>query len=457
MEKHAPFKIHPSKKRKNKRFCQSSFLSLFAIRKQRRFRRAHQRKCCKDRIEEAGSNPKKLWTVINDFRPKKSNSSVRFSFMSIADATTKANEFNDYFASVGRLIAEKLKSKFNFSRKPFAGGEHFAFHDTSADDVSIALAKLKAKPTTGFDQIPESVLKLCTGSISPHLSCLFNHVISEKSVPRQWKTAVVSPLYKEGTRDNVANYRPISILSPIFRTFERCLAEQIRGHLDRTKFFAPTQFGFRRKHSTDNCLTKLTEDWRTSLGEGNYVMMVALDLSKAFDTLHPSGVVESLRSAGFGNEAVDLMANYLAERKQVTKVNDATSRISDVFYGVPQGSVLGPLLFTIFVNEMSSVVKVARISQYADDTVIYMSFADKAQAQYWMQYDLDRVTKWLTANSLLVNGKKSQLMVLSPNNTKPNISLAIDGQKLDTSVTCMECIHQNNRLSSRCSLLFDKD
>jgi hypothetical protein len=107
--------------------------------------------------------------------------------------------------------------------------------------------------------------------------------------------------------------------------------------------------------------------------------------------------------------------------------------MADVFYGVPQGSVLGPLLFTIFVNEMSSVVKVANISQYADDTVIYMSSADPALAEFWMQRDLDCITKWVTANSLLVNSKKSQLMVLSPRITSPTINLAIDGQKLEPS------------------------
>ena len=433
LEKHAPYKLRSTKKRANKRFCQSSYLSLFAIRKQRRLRRAHQRKCYKERIEDAGRNPKKLWTVINDFRPKKSNSATNFLSLSIAEAANRANEFNNYFASVGRLIAEKLKSKFNFTRKAFDGAERFAFYATSPDDVSAALAKLKAKPTTGFDQVPECVLKLCAGSIAPHLSCLFNQVITDKRVPLQWKTAVVSPLYKEGTRGDVTNYRPISILSPTFRTFERCLAEQIRGHLDRTQFLARTQFGFRRKHSTDNCLTKLTDDWRIALGEGDFVVMVSLDLSKAFDTLHPSGVIASLRSAGFDDDAVDLMGNYLAGRQQVTKVNDATSNITDVFYGVPQGSVLGPLLFTIFVNEMSSVAKVAKISQYADDTVIYMTSGNHELPQWYMQKDLDRISRWLTANSLLVNGKKSQLMILSPHKEKPTFNFNIDGQPLETS------------------------
>ena len=121
-------------------------------------------------------------------------------------------------------------------------------------------------------------------------------------------------------------------------------------------------------------------------------MMVSLDLSKAFDTLHPSGAVASLHSAVFDDDAVDLMANYLNGRQQVTKVNETSSTITDVFYSVPQGSVLGLLLFTMFVNEMSSVAKVAKISQYADDTVIYMTSGNRKLVQRYMQEDLNRIS-----------------------------------------------------------------
>ena len=135
-------------------------------------------------------------------------------------------------------------------------------------------------------------------------------------------------------------------------------------------------------------------------------------MSKAFDSLHPEGIINSLVGAGFANDTVDLIRNYLSDRRQITKINGCQSTLTEVFYGVPQGSVLGPLLFTLYVNELSSVARIAKVSQYADDVTIYCAAKNPALAQTALQYDINRICHWMAANSLQVNGKKSQLMVI---------------------------------------------
>jgi hypothetical protein len=302
-------------------------------------------------------------------------------------------------------------------------------------EVEHALSKLSSKCTTGWDGIPECILKKAIATLIPHLTILFNLIIAEKKLPLDWKVSIVTPLHKAGPKDDVSNYRPVSILSPLLRTFERCLAEQIKEHLTTIKFLSDSQFGFRRYHSTDTCLCKLTEDWRRARARGETVVAVSIDMSKAFDTIHVDGLMKSLESAGFDADSMELMKHYLTNRQQCTKINNCLSSQTEINYGVPQGSVLGPLLFTMYINEMSTVPLKSSIVQYADDTTIYFSSKSIETIRAVLQKDLDLVCSWLAANSLKVNGKKSQLMILALHTHHPTIDLTIESIPLTASKT----------------------
>jgi len=231
---------------------------------------------------------------------------------------------------------------------------------------------MNTKNTIGPDDIPNSVLKTAAPYISSQLAALFNLSIKQGKVPELWQSSTVTPIYKSGDHTIPANYRPISITSCMLKLMERCIAEQIKSHLKRKdhRFLRPNQFGFRPGHSCESCLLKIVDDCRMAMDRGNCVGLVCLDLSKAFDSLPVEGLISALRSAGLDDPAIDWFRSYLSSRQQRVKIGNTLSDSETVSFGVPQGSILGPLLFVIFINELPTQCRWSDASLFADDTTI---------------------------------------------------------------------------------------
>lgn len=418
----------------------------------RRLRRASRRFLYghfRARLEAAKKDPRKVWQVLNASRPAKNPTG----------ATTlpvgMANDFNLAFARVGASIAEETLQP-DFSRRSSHHTEPFDFKVISAADVTFAARLLRHRPTTGYDGIPERVLKLAAPIIAEQLAALFNQSIADGEFPEDWQYSIVTPIHKSGDRSMPSNYRPVSVTCCTLKLMERCVSSQLKSYLSTTGFLSPSQFGFRKGHNCESCLIRMTEDWRSDLDVSKSVGVVALDLSKAFDSLHPSGIISSLQSAGVSDRSIGWFRSYLLRRQQLVKMGNTLSEPAAVGHGVPQGSVLGPLLFTLYVNELPTHCRQSRVQQFADDTTIYAAGASSAEIEAKLNDDLTRLTKWLHLNCLKINPLKTQFMLVTNNrsmaNSPPSItingsdipattSLTILGVRLDSRLTMKEQVN----------------
>ncbi len=256
--------------------------------------------------------------------------------------------------------------------------------------------------------------------------------------PDELKVTWVSPIYKSGDRTDLGNYRPISVLSTASKLYERVVYNQLVDYLDQYSLLSNSQFGFRRHHSTETCcLTKLDKIYN-DLDKGSLSVVVFLDLEKAFDMVNHSILLLKLESIGVLPESCLWFASYLNQRQQLTRIDGCSSSMHIVSHGVPQGSILGPLLFLIFINNLCDCVELCGTSMYADDTAIFHMSADIDDLKVSMQCDLQSISHCMLQNRLSLNLSQTKLMMPSSKQrlTKvPEISLSLNGELVDNVET----------------------
>ena len=230
--------------------------------------------------------------------------------------------------------------------------------------------------------------------------------------PREWKLSRVSPIYKGGDKNDMGNYRPISVLPVCAKLIEKLVFQQYYSYMIDKSVLSENQFGFRPKHSTETALLNVTDDWSAFIDEGKLVGVVALDLKKAFDTVHHSTLLFKLKRTGLSRRAFKWFQSYLQDRYQCTVVNGVASTMQKVDCGIPQGSNLGPLLFLLYINDLTKCIKKCKVSLYADDTCIYVPDKDPRTVVTTLNDELKSVDKWLTKNKLALNAKKCEFLLL---------------------------------------------
>ena len=265
-------------------------------------------------------------------------------------------------------------------------------------------------------------------------------ILSTGVYPDDWKCAHIIPIYKgKGSHSALDSYRPISILSPVSKLFEKLLAEQIYNYLESNKLLNAAQFGFRRNLSCELALTTLMENLRNALDSGNDIIAVFLDLSKAFDTIDHVLLLHKLQYYYFDIPLIALFKNYLSNRTIKVKVNGKLSHSKLLNIGVPQGSVLGPLLFIIYINDMCSLKLNSKIILFADDTTITVEGKNPELIIPLIEEDLKTLNEWFKHNKLVLNVKKSQAMLF---NTHQKLHLDIQKSRLELKIAC-----DNNHIS----------
>ncbi|CAB3980033.1 Hypothetical predicted protein [Paramuricea clavata] len=225
-------------------------------------------------------------------------------------------------------------------------------------------------------------------------------------------------LFKSGDKSNASNYRPITILPTISKVLEKAVHSQVYRYLIDNKILTPRQFGFRRKLSTEIALAHFTDTILANMDKGLVTGAVFLDLAKAFDTVDHSLLFEKLASSGLSNDSVNWFKSYLSNRNQLTALANTVSSFKHVPVGVPQGSVLGPLLFLIFVNDLPYCINHCEISLYADDTVIYLSSNNACDLEMKLNSDLKYLCRWFNDNLLTLNVSKKKRRADSHNKKK---------------------------------------
>ena len=340
----------------------------------------------------------------------------------------------DYFLTV----AEKLKSKIPNLPKVFdTGSESFKEYyiakgvvpksqkifRVSEEFVYKELCELNISKATGIDGFKPKFLKDGADVIKGPVTHIINLSLESGVVPNGLKSAIVKPLYKKGSRLDVGNYRPVSILPTISKIMERAVYLQMEKHLKDKNILYEFQSGFRASYSTDICLINHQDGIRIDISQGKYVGMVLMDLQKAFDTVDHDILLEKLDSMGFDNHK--WFESYLKGRKQMVVANDVSSETGTVTCGVPQGSILGPLLFLCYVNDMPISVK-CKLLLYADDSALIISGFDPEKIAEELSRELESCRQWLIDNKLSLHlGKTEAILFGSKRKLKRVNSFAV--------------------------------
>ena len=243
-----------------------------------------------------------------------------------------------------------------------------------------------------------------------------NFVISIRSgkFPLILKNADITAVFKKGFKGSKENYRPVSILPVISKIFEKLISKQITNFME--PLFSKYQCGFHRGFSAQDCLLAMLEKWKSVVDKGKIFGILMTDLSKAFDCLSHELIIAKLNAYGFSLPALKLMQSYLTERMQRTKINQAYSSWEEILSGVPQGSILGPILFNIFLSDLFLIVQNTDFASYADDNTIYNAGGNIEEVILSLQESSKKLFKWFSDNQMKSNGDKCNLLV-STNDT----------------------------------------
>ena len=342
-----------------------------------------------------------------------------------------ASAFNSFFSTIGAKLAANFRprtSEFRFKRET----ENFEFSEVNGTTVLKFLKSMPANKATGLDGLPARLLKAGAEEIHAPLTYIVNLSLQTGVFPAEWKVARVSPIYKAGDKSDVGNYRPVSILPVISKLLEKVVHDQLYQSLASRNILSEWQSGFRPGHSTAMAATYLSDTILTGMdgkqGGKKLTGVLFLDLKKAFDTVDHATLLEKLERYGVRGTALNWFTSYLSERKQVVSIGDAVSEQQGIDFGVPQGSILGPLLFSLYINDITSAIKKSKVILYADDTAIFCQGADIGFIRKALKDDLASVVKWLAENKLTLNVEKTKSMVFGTPTllqSKPTLNLKV--------------------------------
>ena len=251
--------------------------------------------------------------------------------------------------------------------------------------------------------------------IAPALTKIFNLAINTGIYPDNLKIAKVIPIFKKGDQTSVNNYRPISILSPINKIFEKILYSRLMSYINKSNILYKYQFGFRKNHSTEHALIELVDQIKLNMSGNQMTCGIFIDLSKAFDTVNHQILIDKLEHYGIRGKALDIFRSYLSNRKQYVHIGNSKSKLLPISCGVPQGSVLGPLFFLIFINDLYKCCPDGKVRLFADDTTIFFYKNNINDIISTGKNIMTELTSWLMANKLTLNADKSSFTIFKSN------------------------------------------
>jgi len=413
----------------------------------------------KTELDNCEGNAKKVWKFINKVTKNSNN-------IAPPDQLT-ADKFNDYFSTIGEeVVSEMQSSSSEVLWKGPKSSVTFKFTPLRNEDVKKVFKKFKQDSNTdilGFDM---KLLHIAKEILMPILREMFNASLLTSTLPADWKLARVTPVYKgKGDMCEEGNYRPISVTGHISKIFESAVYTQLLDYFQENNYINPDQSAYRKFHNTQTALHRVTDDWIDNICSNVYTGVCSLDIKKCFDTIDHDILSRKLEFYGVRGNELQWFLSYLRNRSQVVRCSAEESRKNHVNIGVPQGSILGPLLFLIFVNDISQHVHLGTANLYADDTLIYCDGLSKEEASCKLQECIDSISNWYKRNNIVINaGKSSTMLVTSRHNSRlvnaNDLDIVINDQHLENvstmnylGVEIDRCLTWNNQVKKVTKIL----
>ena len=369
----------------------------------------------------------KLWKKLQPYISPNKKRSIN-SYFILKEENDKSdlhlsNKFCNYFSSICNLFSflpinlclSSILKHFNtiaifldLKSKP-----SFSLCTFNTDEIIKELKLIPNKIGKGEVNIDAIIFSECAEALGKVICELFNSIISTGVYPDEWKCAHITPIYKgQGSKSELESYRPISIISPISKLFESLIAKQMIAYLESNKLIHESQFAYRKKKSCELDLNTMISDWKDWLENKNDVISVFLDLSKAFDTVDHELLIAKLHYYNFDLKTINLLKNYLNNRSIKVNINGTLSNTNSLKTGIPQGSVLGPLFFVLYVNDLLYLDIQSKPILFADDTTISTFGKKVPDIINKLVEDMDKINKWLQNNRLIINFKKTKAMYI---------------------------------------------
>ena len=374
-----------------------------------------------------------MWEVTNKVLnrqkgPKDTLEKMIFNGKTYTEKAEIANQFNKHFAGMGRKLAKKFKKNSNFTKYiKKRGKESFDFFEIDENDIKILIYKMKSKTSSSFDGFSNKILKKIIHTIAKPIAILVNRSQKDGICPARMKLAKVVPLHKGGDKLDPSNYRPISLLSVFSKIYEKVVFRQLADYAEK-HIICAQQFGFRKGSETSHCIQNFFNNLNNKIRDKYHVALL-LDIRKAFDTVNHEILLDKLALYGVQGNAIKWFKSYLTGRAQKVNIDDAISNEEILDSGVPQGSILGPLLFLIYISDLPAATELLT-SLFADDSTFQQSAKTLAELESKLQTEVNKVSDWFEANHLTVHPEKTKY-ILFKSKKKEVLNITLSGHKIE--------------------------
>lgn len=385
---------------------------------------------------EFAGNSRKLWKETNKIlgrvtKEKKTTKQFKKRGSTITNKTDIANEFNLFFSTIGEKLSNAIPDTGEdyLRNLPNQPKEIFKFEQTDEETIGLIIDKMESKKSSSFDTISNFHLKSLKSSLLLPLKIAVNKSLLEGTFPNQYKLAKVVPLFKAGDREDFNNYRPISLLATISKIFEKVVHRQLYDFFSE-HYMTDCQFGFRTKSETSHCITNFLNNIYKNKNK-KFHLAILIDCKKAFDSVKISKLLRKLYMYGIRGTELAWFTSYLTNRKQAVEYDGVISEILYIVFGVPQGSILGPLLFLIFINDLPNMMRFM-VNLYADDTSFQLSSNSIAELEQLANEYLKDAAKWFIQNNLTLHPMKTNFLVFGKaGKNEKHLNLLLDGHALE--------------------------
>lgn len=385
----------------------------------------------KEQLREAGNDMKKTWKIINNVtnngQTSKPISSIVYQdkeFTVKENADIVAKLFNEHYLTTGVKLAQQFEENEDSHRTYINGlirNPHSIYlRPCTSAEIQKHIGKLKNTHSTGHDGINSLCIKNTAEFITRPITYLANLMMETGTFPDNLKKATVIPCFKSGNRKELNNYRPISLITTLAKIFERVICDRVEGFVNQHKILSDRQFGFKKNTGTNDALSEVVNEINLAKDKGHFTTLLMLDLQKCFDTIPHNYLLKKLEILGIRGLGGKLLKSYITGRTQRAKINEISSSEGLITIGLPQGSIMAPILFKLYINDIFQLKLYGKLTTFADDTSSTNSAPNREQLYREANSDFNQIRDWLQINQLSLNVQKTTYLEIKKK--KPVVS-----------------------------------